>query len=186
MEYPKSFKVSRRSPSMEEMQWLQEWIQNQKFKDGVKVLEFGCGITSWVLYNSFPSISKYVSVENYQPCMNQVRENVPEVEFIDTTWHDIPKDSYDFVFVDASTCAPDDLECVYKKGDVLFRDDAIHYSMDFVADDCYFVVHDWCYKTGWLRSRKYFDKRQYELIDCLRTAHGLGIYQKSKRIVGKD
>jgi len=177
LEYPLKFKVSKRAPSKSEMEWLNNWLDSQSWGEDLKVLEFGCGITTWVINNSLKP-SKYYCVEDFKPCINQVKDHVKNVQFISTTWDDIPKEKYDLVFVDASSCAPKGLVSIIGEGEIVFRDDAIHYVMDFVSDDCFFIVHDWCYRSGWLRSKRYFEARNYKLIDSFKKEHGWGVYQK--------
>ena len=180
IEYPSGFGVSSRAPSKPEMIWLDEWLKQRSWKPETKILEFGCGITTWVISNAIPERTDYYCVEGFEPCVNQVKEHVDNVEFISTTWDDIPQKKYDLAFVDASSCPPKGLVSILGKGERVFRDDAIHYVMDFVSDDCFFIIHDWCYKGGWLRPQQYFTNRNYRLIASLKARHGLGIYQKGQ------
>jgi len=180
MIYPSTFKVSRRAPSLKEMNWLYEWISTQiANKDLIstpRILEFGSGITTYVISSAIPNFSRYVCVENFPLCVDQVQKHVNRVEFEKLSWHNIPKIEYDLVFVDSSSLAPPDLKSLKDK---VFRDDAIHYVMPFVAPNCYFIVHDWCYKWAWLRPKRYFKERNYKLIASLTTKHGIGIYRKN-------
>ena len=177
MEYPLTFEPSRRAPSKKEMDWLHNWIKSKSFPQNSKILEFGCGITTWVISDAIGEYEKYLCVENFEPCINKVKQHVKKVDFISTSWADIPKEPYNLVFVDASSCPPKNLKSIIP-GATLFRDDAINYVINFTSDDCVFIIHDWCYKLSWLRPQKYFTELNYKLIDCLKTRHGIGIYQK--------
>ena len=182
IKYPSTFKTSTRSPNQQEMDWLYDWIVKQlnedKLPSNAKILEFGSGITSYVISNAIPNFQKYVCVEYFPLCVDQVKLHTNNIEFVSDSWHNIPKEKYDLVFVDSSSCAPSDLKPHNPKHDRIFRDDAIHYVIPFVSQKCFFAIHDWCYKTAWLRPKEYFEAINHKLIDCIRTKHGLGIYQK--------
>jgi len=183
IEYPKTFKVSGRAPSKKEMQWLNNWIINQNFKDNLNILEFGCGISTYIIANSVPSYEKYVCVENFKPCLKTVNAHVKNITFIRDTWHNIPKLPYDIVFIDASSCTPPEIIAEVKKTSPkcsVYRSEIIPYVWDFVSLDCFFIIHDWKHRPAWVKPRKLFEKMNHKLIDCIRTKHGIGIYQKGR------
>ena len=64
-EFKLPFSRSPISPSMNELRglfdWLKEWGKNKK----CNILEFGCGPTTYCLYNAL-DINIYVAMEDYQ------------------------------------------------------------------------------------------------------------------------
>lgn len=175
IELPKTFTPSKRAPSLQELDWLHNWLNNNKKNyDLDKILEYGCGITSWILSDAImPSI--HVAMEAFQPCIDITIKHVPKLQVIKTTWDDIPKIQYGVLFVDASTNPPKDLKPI---GKFPFRDDAIKYSEAFVAKNAIVILHDWNYKIGWRKPREYVEAHGYSLIDSISTRYGMGIYQR--------
>jgi len=160
------------------LEWLYDWLCENKghYNESKKVLEFGCGVTSWVLNNALkPEI--HVAMEAHEPCIKDTIEHVPDIQIIKTTWDDIPKIPYDIIFVDASTNPPKGLKTFRKRA---WRDDAVKYVEDFQADDALIILHDWSYRGAWLRPRKYLEAKEYPLIAHFSARYGLGIYQVKK------
>lgn len=172
---PATFTPSKRAPSLQELDWLHNWLSGNKDKYNLeKVLEYGCGITSWVLFDALnPKIQ--VAMEAFQPCIDITVKHVPNIQMIKTNWNDIPKIKYDVLFVDASTNPPPDLKPMHK---TIFRNDAIKYSESFISEKAIVILHDWNYKEGWRLPRKYVEDNGYTLIASLSTKFGFGIYQK--------
>jgi len=176
IELPKTFPPSRRAPPLEELDWLHHWLsKNNKGLD--TVLEFGCGITSWVISDALkPKL--YVAMEGFQPCINMTEKHVPKIQIVKTNWDDIPRIGYNVLFVDASTNPPKHLKPMGKR---IFRDDAIKYSENFIAKDAIVILHDWNYKEGWRLPRKYVEDKGYVLIDSLSSRYGMGIYKRNEK-----
>lgn len=179
------FAPSRRAPPLQDLQFMHNWLQNKSF---TKILEFGGGITTYVIADALKKFEKYVCVENYQPCIENISTHIENIEIVQDSWNSIPKEEYDFIFVDSSSCAPKGLKSINKNQSAIFRDDALHYIMDFVHPNCYFMVHDWSYHGGWLRVKKYFEDRNknFTLIDSFKSKHGVGIYQKLVPVEGLE
>lgn len=177
LEIPETFKASSRSPQPNELRWLYDWLleNKDKYNDGKKILEFGCGITSWVL-NEAIKPERHVAVELYAPCIKMTKKHLPSIEMIKTTWDDIPKIEYDVVFVDSSTAPPKGLKPMAAR--IVYRDDAIKYAEAFQSKKALVIMHDWNYKGPWRLHRKYVEANGYNLLGSLATRYGLGIYQK--------
>lgn len=177
MNIPKTFKRSKRAPSKEELEWLYNWLHENKEKYNLnKVLEFGCGITSWILNNAIkPEI--HVAMEIYKPCIKTTLEHVPDIKIIQTIWDDIPKISYDVIFIDGSSGCPPKIAA---KGKGIYRKEALKYSKEIMAKNALIIIHDWRHKKiGWLRLRNYLDEN-YEFIDGCKIGYGFGIYKVNK------
>jgi len=173
IELPKTFPPSKRAPMLNELDWLHNWLSKNKQLD--TVLEFGCGITSWIISDALkPKL--HIAMEGFQPCIDMTLKHVPNIQMVKTTWDDIPKIPYRMMFVDASTNAPASLKPM--NGSYPFRDDAIKYSEPFIAKDCVVIIHDWNYKPGWRVPRKYLEDHGYKLIDSLATKFGMGVYRR--------
>jgi hypothetical protein len=170
MIFPKTFPFSKLAPTEKELIWISTYLTSCNFKN-CKVLEFGCGITSWVINESLkPKI--YVAMEHYQQCIIDTLKNVPKINIITTTWHQIPQDVYDFVFIDSSAGYP-------PGGDGLFRDKAIEFveSQKMINDNSFIMIHDWHARSG-KSSRNYLEKNNYKLRASFNDRTGVGIYSK--------
>ena len=174
---PPSFVPSRRSPSVQELEALWDWL-DKNYRDKIKtILEFGCGVTSWVLHNSL-NYTKYIAVEQFQPCIDTVKSHVPNIEIIGY-WDKIPKDSYDLLFVDASTGWPAGLKPLAITNRRPFRDDAIHYVKDMLHKDTIVIIHDWQHKQyNWRVHRRYLEDNGYKCIWSCAVGYGFGAYIK--------
>ena len=182
MNLPKTFKPSSRSPAKIELRWLHEWLcENKgKYNESKKVLEFGCGVTSWVLNDSLkPEV--HVVMEAFEPCIQSTLHHIPSIQVVRTTWGDIPKINYDIIFVDASTHPPKGLKpMILRAKHRVFRDDVVKYVEDFQADNALIILHDWNYKEGYKAPRRYVESKGYPLVASLKTHYGFGIYQVKK------
>jgi len=171
---PESFVLSRRCPSLKELEELYLFLNGKKFNN---VLEFGCGVTSWVLYSAL-KYEKYISVEQFQPCIDTVKKHVPNIEIIGY-WEQIPKMKYDLLFVDASTGAPAGLKPRSSTNKVAFRDDAIDYVKDLLHKDSLVIIHDWNHKQyNWRVHRRYLEDNGYECVWNCPVGYGFGAYIK--------
>lgn len=170
--FPTGFS-SKRAPRRDELDALWNFLIKYDGKiDGV--LEFGSGITSWVLNNTLHP-KKHVCIESFPISVDNVKKYVPSVEVVGT-WDQIPTYSYDLLFIDSSTGAPKDLQCLYPEWG-LFRHDAIHYARKFLKKDAIVVMHDWNHKPKWQVSRKYLEENGYKLIWSYTSKYGFGAYQ---------
>lgn len=170
MIFPKTFPFSKLAPSVAELEWINSWLQ-VNIPKGKKVLEFGCGITSWVINESIQP-SKYVAMEHYNQCIIDTLKHVPNINIIKTTWHQIPQDVYDFIFIDSSAGYP-------PGGDGIFRNKAIEFieSQQMVHNKTIIMIHDWHHRSG-KSSRKYLENNNYKLIGSFSDRTGVGAYQK--------
>jgi hypothetical protein len=174
---PPSFTLSRRCPSIQELQALWTWLDTN-YKDKIKsVLEFGCGVTSWVLHNTIKH-EKYVIVEQFQPCIETVKKHVSNIEIVDF-WDKIPANKYDLLFVDASTGAPAGLKPRASTNRVPFRDDAIDYVKDMLHQNSIVIIHDWQHRHyNWRVHRRYLEDNGYKCIWSCPIGYGFGAYIK--------
>lgn len=170
--FPSGFS-SKRAPRKDELEALWNFLQGYNEKPNC-VLEFGSGITSWVL-NETLHPNKHVSVESFPISVENVKKHVPTVEIV-STWDQIPDYKYDLLFMDSSTGAPRGLLCLYPKVG-LFRHDAIHYARKFLKDDAIVIMHDWNHKPKWQMSKTYLEENGYVLIWSYKSKYGFGAYQ---------
>lgn len=176
IQLPTTFKPSKRAPSIDELDWLYQWLKQDSEKTNIStVLEFGCGITSWIIQEATHP-KTHIAMEAYQPCIDITKSHCPNIEFVTTTWSDIPKIEYQLIFVDASTNPPKDLKPL--NGKYCFRNDAIKYIGDCLSEDGIIIIHDWCYGRGWEVTREYLEANNYSLIDSYTSKHGIGVYTK--------
>ena len=178
IELPSTFKLSGRSPRMGDLTWMHWWLTTNKNNYSMKnVLEFGCGVTSWFLFDGIKP-DKYVAMETYKGCVNMVSSHIPQIQMITTNWDDIPKIPYDVMFVDGSAGAPKGWVPVYPPR--IFRADPIKYAEGFISEKCIVILHDHDYK-GWVVAKNYVVENGYLLLDSFRSKHGTGIYQRQKQ-----
>lgn len=167
LDLPKSFTLTRVSPSMAELEFMYEWCINNLPKGG-KVLEFGAGPTTWAI-NKAMEPSKYVAVEDWIPTIKDVTLHLDNIEIIKTTWFDIPDDEYDLVFVDSSAGYP-------PGATGLHRDEAAKYGERLLAEGGYIMLHDWHSRSG-RAPRKYLEGAGYKLVASFENKVGVGIYK---------
>lgn len=164
---PKSFKLTRVSPTIPELEFMYEWCTKNIPKNS-KVLEFGAGPSTWAIYSAV-SPSVYVSVEDWVPSIKDVTEHIDGVKFIRSTWFDIPEDEYDFIFVDSSAGFP-------PKTPGLHRDEAVKYGERLLKKGGYIMIHDWRKRSG-KAPRQYLESSGYVLIDKCDGRTGVGVYR---------
>lgn len=168
--FPKTFPFSQLAPTEKELDWMNTWLK-ANVKQNCKVLEFGCGITSWIINEALkPEI--YVAMEHYPQCIKDTLKHVPNIKMVQTTWHQIPQDVYDFIFIDSSAGYP-------PGGDGLYRDKAIEFveSQQMIHNKTFIMVHDWHARSG-KGSRKYLEKNGYKLAGSFSDRTGVGVYSK--------
>jgi hypothetical protein len=176
---PSTFEISRRAPPISELKSLWEWLYknyNQKRKN---VLEFGAGITSWVLSDAVEPQNQ-VCMETFPLCINMVKKHVPNIKVVNTNWSGIPKGSYDLLFVDSCTAPPPGLKPL--KFEVPFRDDAIEYVKAMLTNDAVVIIHDWCHKDfRWREHRRYLEANGFKLIWSCQGRFGFGAYVREQK-----
>ena len=167
---PKTFKLTRHSPTINELTFLHNWLK-QNVNEGLNVLEFGAGPTTWVIATTI-NPQKYVVVEDFVPSLYQLLDHLTDINIIKGIWYNIPEDvKYNFVFVDSSAGYP-------PGGDGLFRDEAVKYSERLLAENGFIAIHDWHGRSG-KAPRNYLENSgNYKLIDSITDRTGLGIYQR--------
>jgi hypothetical protein len=170
MIFPKTFPFSKLAPTKDELAWISTYLTSCNLKN-CKVLEFGCGITSWIINESL-NPNTYIAIEHYQQCIIDTLKHVPKIKIITTTWHQIPQDVYDFIFIDSSAGYP-------PGGDGLFRDKAVEFieSQDMVNNKSLIMIHDWHHRSG-NKARKYLEENNYKLIASFKNRTGVGVYSK--------
>ena len=105
---PKTFSVTRVSPTIKELEFIYDWCKKSKPK---KILEFGCGPTTWAIHqgatnDGLEPLSLYVAMEHWVPSIKDVVNHIPTVKIIKSIWYDIPNEKYDLVFIDSSAGYP--------------------------------------------------------------------------------
>ena len=171
--FPSGFS-SKRAPRRDELEALWNWLYTNHNGKEWRVLEFGSGITSWVLNDAIhPEL--HVCVEQFPISIENVIKHVPSVQIVSTDWSDIPKHDYNMLFMDSSTGAPKDLSPLIATAGV-FRHDAIHYVRDMIAKDAIVIMHDWNHKAKWRLSRTYLEENGYDLIWSYTSKYGFGAY----------
>jgi len=168
MKLPNTLRLSRVSPSVKELEWLEEWL-SKNIKPGSNILEYGCGPSTWVIKEATKP-KNYVTVEHYVPIIKDVMLAIPDLTLIKTTWYDIPPIGYDFIFVDSSAGYP-------PGGNGLFRHEAAKYSENLLNPNGYIALHDWHGRSG-KKPRAYLENNGYTLVDSITHKVGIGIYRK--------
>lgn len=165
---PKTFEITRVSPTLDELEFIYDWCKNNINK-GSNVLEFGAGPTTWAICKAIEP-SKYVCMEHWIPSIKDVVDHLDNITIIESDWYAIPDDiEYDFVFVDSSAG--------YPPGSTgLHRHDACEFSGRLLNDGGYIMIHDWRKRSG-KKSRQYLEKNGYELVDHFNGRTGVGVYK---------
>lgn len=174
---PETFKRSRRSPLISELNWIYSWIVSKNFEK-CNILEFGGGITTWTISEALnKKWELYCCVETYLPQVEQIKSHIHGIECVDS-WDKIPPINYNIIFVDSSSGWPKGLKSI-RTGQKIFRDDAVNYSLKFANNDTYYILHDWSYKGQWLFAPKFLLNNGFKLVDSHRNRFGVGIFQKA-------
>lgn len=167
---PKTFPFSKLAPTEKELVFMNNWLATSTLR-GCKVLEFGCGITSWAINDALkPSV--YVAIEHWPQCIKDTIKHIPNINMITTTWHQIPQDVYGFVFIDSSAGYP-------PGGNGLYRDKAIEFieSQKMIDKKSVIMIHDWHANSG-KGSRRLLERTGYRLIASFNDRTGVGVYSK--------
>lgn len=165
---PKSFTMTRVSPTIAELEFMHDWCK-KNLNDGSNILEFGAGPSTWALATAVKS-NRYVCMEHWIPSIKDVLDHLDDITIIKTDWYAIPDDiKYDFVFVDSSAG--------YPPGDHgLRRHDACEFSERLLKDGGYIMIHDWRKRSG-RKSRIYLESKGYELVGSFDGRTGVGVYK---------
>ena len=173
LEFP--FEFSKLAPSVAELEWLHNYLS--EMNDSINsVLEFGCGITTWVINDALEA-SKYMAIEEFEQCIKDVNTHVPSVK-ISNNWDSFKGETFDLVFVDSSAgCG--------MKG--LNRDKALIASLPCLSEESIVIIHDWRKRSG-KAPRKYLEDAGWDLIAKCEIKSGLGVYRMPKggiKLTGK-
>jgi len=164
---PKTFTMTRVSPTIEELQFMHKWCTKNVLQKA-KILEFGAGPTTWAIHKAVnPSL--YVAVEDWPSTVKDVMNHLSDVKIVKSTWFDIPEEEYDFIFVDSSAGYP-------PKSPGLHRDEAAKYGERLLKKGGFIMLHDWRKRSG-KGPRQYLESNGYKLVDSLRGRTGVGVYQ---------
>ena len=178
---PNDYFVSKRSPPLKELEGLYQILKQEEFKNVNSVLEFGCGITSYLL-NITLKPKNFIAFEQFKPCIDSTKKYVKNINVLETDWNDIPKQVYDVIFVDSTTGFPKGRKRLEAKDKHQpFRDDSIDYSLEqgFANDKTLFILHDWSHRSEPFRlHRKYLEDRNYKLVFSIPGRFGFGGYTK--------
>lgn len=166
---PRSFKITRVSPTMPELDFMHDWCK-KNIAEGSNVLEFGAGPTTWAIATAI-NPSKYVVMEHWVPSIKDVIDHLEDIHIVKSTWYAIPDDvEYDFVFIDSSAGYP-------PGGDGLHRHDAVEFSERLLSKGGHIMIHDWRKRSG-SKSRAYLEKNGYKLVDSFNGRTGVGVYKQ--------
>jgi len=167
---PKTFTVTRVSPTIPELEFMHDWCKNN-VAEGANILEFGAGPTTWAIATAI-SPSKYVCMEHWVPSIKDVIDHLEDITIVKTDWYGIPDNiKYDLVFVDSSAGYP-------PGGDGLHRHDACEFSERLLKDGGHIMIHDWRKRSGH-KSRLYLESKGYELVASFNGRTGVGVYKCS-------
>lgn len=166
---PKTFRLTRVSPTMEELDFIHDWCRNN-IEEGGNVLEFGAGPTTWALATAI-NANVYVSMEHWAPAITDVLDHLEDIQFVKTNWYAIPDDiKYDLVFVDSSAGYP-------PGGDGLHRDKACEFSERLLSDNGHIMIHDWRKRSG-RKSRIWLENNGFECVASCDGRTGVGVYKR--------
>ena len=161
---PTDFEKSKLAPRNDELIWMHRQLRNKSINS---VLEFGCGITTWIIHKA-TSPNLYVAIEEYAPCIREVRKHLKDVVII-SAWSDIPEGSFDLVFVDSSAgCG--------KKG--LHRVESAQRAHSQLKKGGYMMIHDSHRRSGRAVSRYLKNSEHYKLLASFGGRTGVEIFQK--------
>jgi hypothetical protein len=171
---PKGFKKSALAPPQAEIEWMAACFTNLRgIYKPKKVLEFGCGVTTYLLWN-YINPRTMISIEDYQPNIDEVRKWIKYPEFgVFKHWDSIYSEYWDLVFIDSSA------GCGKATGH--HRDESLMACMPHLAKHAIVILHDWLHAEG-KKPRRILDANPetWELIDGYHCGRGIGIYRRSK------
>lgn len=169
LELPKTFTITKVSPTIGELNFIYDWLKNN-INQKVNVLEFGAGPSTWAITSAL-EVDQYVLIEHWAPSINDVLNHLNNIKIIKGLWYDIPENiKYDVVFVDSSAGYPPS-----NKG--LHRDEAVKYSERLLSDNGYIILHDWHKRSGSAPKKYIENTNNYKLVASFRGRTGVGIYK---------
>jgi hypothetical protein len=170
LQLPKTYPKSKYAPTIGELEFMHDWIKNN-IKNKINVLEFGSGITTWVMSDALGNnLNEYIAMEDIQFIKEPAR-HCPKVKFITTSWYQIPEDKkYDLIFVDSSAGYPPGTPGLH-------RVDALQYSEKLMSDKAIIIMHDWHGRSG-KEVRRHLEANNYIIQAKIEDKTGLGIYRR--------
>lgn len=176
LELPKTFELTRVSPTIQELEFMHDWCKNNIAQHS-NVLEFGAGPSTWAISTAI-NPNKYVSVEDWEPAIKDVVDHINNnkninfnIDIVRRTWYDIPDDiKYDFVFVDSSAGYP-------PGATGLHRDEAAKYGDSLLASNGTIMIHDWHKRSG-KKPRIWLENNGFKLVDSFHGRTGVGVFQR--------
>ena len=165
---------SRKSPSKEEILHMINWIESKQLPRDA-FLEFGCGISTW--YLSQMDFQEYVTVEDYEPALIQVRKHLPTIQIVGK-WTEIPVQKYRYVFVDSHVGGSAGGKERYKALEYAFAN-------HLIMDNALIISHDHVpvadmgsvcsITTGWYGV---INRYGWKLVHQIPLRRSFGMYQK--------
>ena len=169
--FPKTFSWSRMAPTRRELRWFHDYLSEMRNGKAWKVLEFGCGISTWAINDALqPDI--YLAIEAYEPSMQEVSKHCPNV-ILKKKWGPIKQRRWNFIFVDSSA-GYRNLHPVPG----LFRRECIRFAEKSMTPDCLVSIHDWRHRLYSKRARRYLERSGYELVNSFTGRTGIGVYRR--------
>lgn len=157
------FPRSRVSPSQAELDWLAAYLREKPFKS---VVEFGCGVTTAVIYEALPW-ARYLAIEDFEhPGIAEINKRYPAIT-IEKNWENIELYKWDLALVDSSAgCGCDGLN----------RDKAAQAVVDHLQPGGVILIHDWKGRSG-KKPRAWLESNGWRLVDHCDAGTGWGAYQ---------
>ena len=162
LDLPKSYKLTRKDPNQQELEWLFKILGSMKIS---RVLEIGAGATTYAIHKA-TNPEYYLAVEESEDSIKFVQDNFKDIHVINN-WEFDSHGPFDLVFVDSSAGA----------GGGLHRDRAILTAEPFMKDDCIVIIHDYNVKMG-KGARAFLESNGYELIAFSNAHKGTGIFRR--------
>ena len=183
-ELPATIPRGRRSPGVLELSWLHDRLSKlNKISKINNVLEYSCGITTWVTHNAIDP-NNYICIENtkFRKIIDPVIEIYPSIS-ITSDWLAIPELNYDLVFIDGSSCISKKLKRKYGCRMSVCRHAALLHSENLMSIGSLVVFHDWNHPAkngGWRKVRTHLEgSEDYELVEAFSwSSKGFGIFRK--------
>ena len=171
--FPETFNWSCMAPTKKELKWFHKYLSKMHMRNGKawKVLEFGCGISTWTINNALQP-DTYLAIETYKPSIQEVSRYCPNV-IISKKWDPIRKGGWNFIFVDSSAGYRN---LIPVPG--LYRRECIRFAEKFMAPDCLISIHDWHHRLYSKRARRYLERSGYKLVNSFISTTGIGIYKR--------
>ena len=148
LDFPKSYRLTRKDPHQQELEWLFKILGSMKIS---RILEIGAGATTYTIRKA-TNPEFYLAVEESEDKIKFVQDNFKDIKIINN-WEFDEHGPFDLVFIDSSAGA----------GGGLHRDRAIMAAEPLMKDDCIIIIHDYNVRIG-SGARSYLETHGYELI----------------------